>query len=112
MTLPAPVPFAAFGTVWYGGLVCGLCRALAAPWLNPWWLTRETQGERLRETQGERLRARERAAVRAAPATQPPPSPPPAPRGLPDLPARGATIIPFDLARARAAGRKAADRRG
>jgi len=104
MTLPAPVPFAAFGTVWYGGLVCGLCRALAAPWLDPWWLARETQGER--------LRARERAAVRAAPAAQPPPSPPPAPRALPDLPARGATIIPFDLTRARAAGRKAADRRG
>jgi hypothetical protein len=35
----APVPFATLGTLCYGELYLGLCRALAAPWLDPWWLT-------------------------------------------------------------------------
>jgi hypothetical protein len=95
MIPPAPMPLAAFGSVWYGGLFSGLCRALAAPWLDPWWLVRATQHERLR------------AAARSAPN-----SPRPAAAAKADVPAREATIIPFDRARARVlASRKPADQR-
>jgi hypothetical protein len=94
------MPFAAFGSVWYGGLFGGLCRALVAPWLDPWWLVRGTQHERLR------------AAARGAPGVRPPHAPPPAAAAPADVPAREATIIPFDRARARVlASRKPADRR-
>ena len=100
MIPPAPMPLAAFGSVWYGGLFSGLCRALAAPWLDPWWLVRATQHERLR------------AAARSAPRVSPPNAPRPAAAAKADVPAREATIIPFDRARARVlASRKPADYR-
>jgi hypothetical protein len=88
------MPLAAFGSVWYGALFGGLCRALVAPWLDPWWLVRATQHERLR------------AAAHQTPGVSPPAA------AKADVPARAATIIPFDRARARVqAGRKPADQR-
>jgi hypothetical protein len=99
MTPPAPMPLSAFGSVWYGGLFGGLCRALVAPWLDPWWFVRATQRERLR------------AAARQAPGVRPAASRPAA-AAQADVPAREATIIPFDRARARVlAARKPADHR-
>ena len=104
MIPPAPMPFVAFGAVWFGGPVCGLWRALAAPWLDPWWLARGMPSAR--------LRAPAPVPAHAAPAAQTGDSPPPAPLAPPDRPAREATILPFDLARARAARRKGAERPG
>jgi hypothetical protein len=96
MIPPAPMLLVAFGSVWYGGLYGGLCRALVAPWLDPWWLVRATQHERLR----------------AGAPKVPPAAPRPAPAAKAELPAREATIIPFDRARARIlASRKRAGRR-
>jgi hypothetical protein len=95
MIPPAPIALAAFG-VWYGGL----CRALVAPWLDPWWLVRAAQHQRLRAA------ARQARGVRLPAATGP------AAAANAGAPARAATIIPFDRARARVlAGRKPADHR-
>jgi hypothetical protein len=95
MIPPAPIALAAFGSVWYGGL----CRALVAPWLDPWWFVRATQHERLR------------AAARQAPGVGLPAASRPAATQA-DVPGRAATIIPFERARARVlAGRKPADHR-
>ena len=47
MIPPSPMQLAVFGSTLYGELWLGLCRALAAPWLDPRWLARagERQGE-------------------------------------------------------------------
>jgi hypothetical protein len=101
MLPPAPMPLAALGTVWYGGLFCGLSRALAAPWLDPWWLVRGMRHERLRAPEGTAPAARPRRAPERAAAA-------PAP-----VPLHEAIIIPFDRARIRAlARRETADPRG
>jgi hypothetical protein len=101
MLPPAPMPLAALGTVWYGGLFCGLSRALAAPWLDPWWLVRGMRHERLRPPE------------RAAPAARSRRAPERAATAQSSVPAREATIIPFDRARIRAlARREMADPRG
>jgi hypothetical protein len=91
---PAPMPLAALGTVWYGGLFCGLSRALAAPWLDPWWLVRGMRHERLR------------AAERAAPAARPRRAPDRTAAAPDPMPLTEATIIPFDRARIRALARR------
>ena len=92
----APVPFAAFGALWYAELYGGLCRALVAPWLEPWWLAKGTASGSRRVPQG------------TANATPPPIPPQPAAEATGAAAAPGATIIPFDLARARAAAHRAA----
>lgn len=96
MIPPTPMPFAAFGPLWYGELFCGLCRALAAPWLDPWWLAKGMQTERPEPSR------------RAATTTLPQESP----TTIGEAPVVGsashATIIPFDLARVRAAAKRAA----
>jgi hypothetical protein len=94
----APVPFAAFGALWYVELYGGLCRALAAPWLEPWWIAQGTENGSRRVLQGTAI------------ATPPPISPEPAAEATGDAAAPGATIIPFDLARARAAAHRVAGR--
>jgi hypothetical protein len=100
MIPPAPMPLAALGTVWYGGLFCGLSRALAAPWLDPWWLVRGMRHERLR------------APEHAAPAARPHRVPEGAAAAPAPAPVREAIIIPFDRARIRVlARRKGADPR-
>jgi hypothetical protein len=101
MLPPASMPLAALGTFWYGGLFCGLSRALAAPWLDPWWLVRGMRHELLR------------APERAAPAARPRRAPESAAAAPAPVPVGEAIIIPFDRARIRAlARRKRADRRG
>jgi hypothetical protein len=95
--LPTPVSLVALGSLWYGELCCGLYRALAAPWLDPWWLARETRIER--------LRAPEAAAIAARPQQR---SSPPATAPSGDRAIGQATIISWDRARARAAARRAA----
>ena len=94
--LPTPVSLVAVGSLWYGELLCGLYRALAAPWLDPWWLARGTRIERLRSSE--------------AAATAPPPqrSSPSATGPSGDVGISQATIISWDRARARAAARRAA----
>jgi hypothetical protein len=62
--------------------------------LDPWWLVRATRHERLR------------AAARSAPGVRPPNAPKPAAAAPADVPARAATIIPFDRARARILARR------
>jgi hypothetical protein len=93
----APVPFAAFGPLWYAQLYGSLCRALAAPWLDPWWLARGVDSSERRVPQ------------RPAPIMAPP-TEPAAEAAVEDTPP-AATIIPFELARARAAAIRAASRR-
>jgi hypothetical protein len=83
----APVPFAALGTLCYGELYFGLCRALAAPWLDPWWVTRARPSD-----QGQALPPGEIAA---------PPSESPTPAAaVSTAGSTGAVIIPFDRSRA------------
>jgi hypothetical protein len=48
---PSPMQFTVFGSALYGELLFGLCRALAAPWLDPGWLVRA--GERAGPRQAE-----------------------------------------------------------
>jgi hypothetical protein len=40
MIPPSPMQLTMFGSALYGELCFGLCRALAAPWLDPGWLIR------------------------------------------------------------------------
>jgi hypothetical protein len=94
----APVPFAALGSLCYGELYFGLCRAMAAPWLDPWWLPRGRQSKPVPAPPG--------TAIAAPPST----SPKPVVAASAELSTTGATIIPFDRARARAAGRAPAGR--
>jgi hypothetical protein len=82
----APVPFATLGALCYGELYLGLCRALAAPWLDPWWLAKAGQSD-----EGQALSPH----VTAAPPSQPDPTVSAAAGGR-----TGATIIPFDRSRA------------
>jgi len=46
MIPPSPMQLTLFGSVLYGELYLGLCRALAAPWLDPGWLVRASQQPR------------------------------------------------------------------
>jgi hypothetical protein len=96
MVAPTPAPFGAFGPVWYGEPLCGLCRALAAPWLDPWWLARETRTGHLRSSQATVLASRLQPS--SGPATEPPVY----------VAANQATISSLDRARARAAASRAA----
>jgi hypothetical protein len=41
-----PMQLTLFGSALYGDLYVGLCRALAAPWLDPGWLVRVSQQPR------------------------------------------------------------------
>jgi hypothetical protein len=43
MIPPSPMQFTMFGSALYGELYLGLCRALAAPWLDPGWLVRAAE---------------------------------------------------------------------
>ena len=51
MIPPSPMQLTMFGSALYGELYFGLCRALAAPWLDPGWLVRA--GERAGGQQAE-----------------------------------------------------------
>jgi len=95
--LPTPVSLVAVGSLWYGELFCGLYRALAAPWLDPWWLASGTRIERLRSPKA--------AAVAPRPQQR---SAPPATAPSGEVAITQATIISWDRARARAAARRAA----
>jgi hypothetical protein len=46
MIPPSPMQLTLFGSALYGELYFGLCRALAAPWLDPGWLIRAHQAPR------------------------------------------------------------------
>jgi hypothetical protein len=43
MIPPSPIQLTMFGSALYGELYFGLCRALAAPWLDPSWLARAAE---------------------------------------------------------------------
>ncbi|HSA80419.1 MAG TPA: hypothetical protein VLE23_06325 [Geminicoccaceae bacterium] len=43
MIPPFPMQLTLFGSALYGEFCLGLCRALAAPWLDPGWLVRAGQ---------------------------------------------------------------------
>jgi hypothetical protein len=91
----APMPVIAFGPLWYAQLYGSLCRALAPPWLDPWWLIRAADNRE------------RRVPPCPAPAMAPPCPEPSAEAPGEDTPP-AATIIPFELARARVAAIRAA----
>jgi hypothetical protein len=76
----------------YAGVYIGLCRALALPWLQPWGLAPAARAAAAPHPRKPASLAAASEAV-AAPA-------------LPRPPASGASIIPFEHARARRAARK------
>jgi hypothetical protein len=106
----AQVPFAAFGALWYAQFCGDLCRALAAPWLDPWWFAKGMRSEPQRSQSAAPPTASE-------PTTQVPGEVVPQPREClepavsADVPAADATVICFDLARARVAANRPASQR-
>jgi len=76
----SPMQLALLGSTLYGELYLGLCRALAAPWLDPRWLARPA--ERAGAEPGEPHPAVPQAAVRHAHARARPAGPRRAEPGL------------------------------
>ena len=76
----------------YAELYLGMCRALAAPWLDPWLLDSRSDAPSCPPAQ---------STPTAASAAAPPAA---AAEATPQPQSSGALIIPFDRARARHAG--------
>jgi hypothetical protein len=77
----------------YAELYIGMCQALTAPWLSPWVLGRRSGAQACSPAA--------RGAPTEAAVAEPTPA---ATDATPQPPCTGASIIPFDRARARRAG--------